>query len=132
MTQYQSTSTIPQQIRDIVANRCTLLSRYVLVQTGQYEYTALILDVTTDSCIELRFTRGDSYNYYTVTESEGTWEYDISNEYYCYSNVGMGAALDLPVTEGVQAHAAVIFTVALLFLIVFRTALFPFHFRKRK
>lgn len=130
MTQYESYSTIPQQVRDIVANRCSLLDRYVLIQTGEYEYTALIQDVVTGECRQLTFTRGDNYGAYSVTQSDGSWSYTVTNEYYCYSNVGLGAALDLPVIQGVQAHAAVIFTVVLLFLIVFRSALFPF--RKRK
>ena len=130
MTQYESYSTIPQQVRDIVANRCSLLDRYVLIQTGEYEYTALIQDVVTGECCQLTFTRGGNYGAYSVTQSDGSWCYMVTNEYYCYSNVGLGAALDLPVIQGVQAHAAVIFTVVLLFLIVFRSALFPF--RKRK
>lgn len=131
MIQYETTSTIPQQIRDIVANRCSLLDQYILVQTGEYEYTALILDIVTDDCRQLVFTRASNYGSYYVVESDGSWEYFISNEYYCYSNVGIGAALDLPVIEGVQAHASVIFTVVLMFLLVFRTSMFPFY-RKKK
>lgn len=130
MTQYESYSSIPQQIRDVVANKCTLLDQYILIQTGEYQYTALILDVVTNECRQIVFTRASNYGSYYVTESAGSWEYSVSNEYYCYSNIGLGAALDLPVVYAVQAHASVIFTVVLLFLVVFRSALFPF--RKKK
>lgn len=130
MTQYTDYSTIPQQIRDIVANRCSLLDEYILFQTGSYEYTALIHDLITDDVVQLTFTRGSNYSVYTVTESQGEWDYTVYNEYYCYSNVSLGAALDLPVVEGVQAHASVVLTVVLMFLVVFRSSLFPF--RKKK
>lgn len=130
MTQYTDYGSIPQMVRDIVANKCSLLDEYVLIQTGQYEYTALIHDIVTDEVIQLTFTRTSNYSIYTVNQSVGTWDYTVSNEYYCYSNIGLGAALDLPVYEGVQAHTAVIFTVVLMFLILFKSTLFPF--RKKK
>lgn len=130
MTQYTDYGSIPQMVRDIVANKCSLLDEYILIQTGQYEYTALIRDVITDEVTQLVFTRTSNYSIYTVDQTEGTWDYSVSNEYYCYSNVGLGAALDLPVMDGVQAHASVVFTVVLMFLIVFKSTLFPF--RKKK
>ena len=130
MTQYDTYSTIPQQVRDIVANKCSLLDEYILFQTGEREYTALIRDMVTRGVTCYTFTRAEDYGVYSVLETVGTWEYTVRNEYYCYSNIGYGAALDLPVFEGVQAHAAVVFTVVLMFLVVFRSSLFPF--RKRK
>lgn len=130
MDQYDEYSTIPQQVRDIVANKCSLLDQYILFQTGEREYAALIRDIVTGEVRWYGFSRSEDFGYYTVLETEGAWEFTVRNEYYCYSNVGYGAALDLPVMEGVQAHAAVVFTVVLMFLVVFRSALFPF--RKRK
>lgn len=127
MVQHDEYSSIPQTVRDIVANRCSLLDRYILFQTGSYEYTALIHNPVTNEVRQLVFTRLNNYSQYMVTEVPGTWDFQIHNEYYCYSNVGLGSALDLPVMEGVQSHAAAIFTVVLLFLVVFRSALFPFR-----
>lgn len=131
MIQYSDPGTVPQQIRDIVANKVKLLDEYIVFQTGEYQYTALIHDVVTDEVTRLTFTRANNYSTYTVDQSEGVWEFTLSNEYYCYSNVGYGAALDLPVMEGVQAHSSAVITVVLMFLIVFKSALFPFR-RKRK
>lgn len=130
MNQYTDFSTIPQQVRDVVANKVKLLDEYILIQTGQYEYTALIHDLVTDDVIQLCFTRSSNYSTYTVDQSAGIWDFTVSNEYYCYSNVGLGAALDLPVYDGIQAHCSAVLVVALMFLIVFRSALFPF--RKKK
>lgn len=130
MTQYTDYSTVPSQIREIVANKCSLLDSYILFQTGDGQYVALIKDVVTGEVTQVLFRRGSSYNHYSVTESVGSWEYTITNEYYCYSNIGYGIALDLPVYDAIQSHAAAVFTVVLMFLIVFRSILFPF--RKRK
>lgn len=133
LTQYTEYSTIPQTVRDIVANRCTLLDEYILFQTGDYEYSALIHNLVTDDTTLLVFSRyssGNYSNYYRVTESEGSWDYSYSNEYYCYSNVGVGTALSLPVYDGLQAHSCAVITVVLLFLIVFKSSLFPFIKRK--
>lgn len=131
MTQHTEYSSIPQAVRDLVANRCSLLDQYILCQTGDYAYTALIRNIVTGEVTQLYFARASNYGYYSVVETDGYWSYEINNEYYCYSNVGFGAALDLPVVEQIQAHSAIIFTITLMFLIVFRSALFPFR-RKRK
>ena len=130
MYQYPDYGTIPQMVRDIVANKVKLLDEYILLQTGEYEHTALIHDLVTGEVLKIVFTRDkDSYSY-AVSETEGEWDFYVSNQYYCYSNVGLGAALDLPVVEAVQAHASVVLTVVLMFLVVFRSTLFPF--RKKK
>lgn len=124
MTQYNEYGSIPQQVRDLVANKVSLLDSYILMQTGEYEYTALINKPGLNRCDQIRVYRPTAYGTYAVEISEGNWEFDVTNEYYCYSNVGCGAALDLPVMEGVTAHASVILACALMMAIVFKGALF--------
>lgn len=131
MTQYTEYGSIPQAVRDVVANKVSLLDQYILMQTGQYEYSALILDAGTKSTKRVTFTRSSNYGAYTVSESDADWDWNVSNEFYCYSNVGVGAALDLPVYEGVTAHATIILACALMFAIIFKGALFK-CFRRRK
>lgn len=131
MTQYDSYSTIPQAVRDVVANKISLLDFYILMQTGAYEYTALVYKPGLNECRQYTFTRGDNYSAYHMTETEGSFEYTVTNEYYCYSNVGYGAALDLPVTELATAHASVILACALMLAIIFKGAIFPCLRRKR-
>ena len=130
MQQYTELSPIPDPIQEITANHCRLLDRYVLFQTGATEYTALIQDSVTGKVTELRFWQSDNGEY-TVMSYDSTWDYSVYNEYYCYSNMGFGAALDLPVMDGIQAHAAAVFTVFLMFLVVFRSLLFPFRIRRK-
>lgn len=126
MTQYTDYSSIPQAVRDLVANKVSLLDSYILMQTGQYEYTALI-DKPGIGVKQIKVSRGNSgYNQqYNVTSTNGTWDFTVTNEYYCYSNVGYGAALDLPIVEGATAHATVILACALMLAIVFKGVLFP-------
>lgn len=132
MVQYSEYGSIPQGVRDIVANKVSLLDQYMLIQTDQYEYTAQILDTSTKEVEEIRIYRGSNYGQYYVEVTEGTWDWSISNEYYCYSNVGYGSSLDLPVMEGVTAHASIIIACALMFAIVFKGVLFPCLRRRRR
>ena len=130
MLQHDEFTEIPEVIREVTANRCRVLDNYVLMQTGENEYTALIMDPVTGKTTQLTFTEFSEYGFYDLVESEGEWQYTVLNECYTYSNCGFGSALDLPVMEGVMAHAAIVFTVYLMFLVVFRSLLFPFQKRK--
>lgn len=125
MTQYTDYGSIPQAVRDLVANKISLLDSYILMQTGQYEYTALINRPGLNRCDKVVISRTSNYNSdYSVVISTGEWDFNVTNEYYCYSNVGYGAALDLPVVAGVTAHASVILSCALMLAIVFKGVLF--------
>lgn len=130
MTQYNYYSEIPDRILEIVASRCRVLDEYIVFQSGEAEYVAMIRDMVTGDVTQLLFRRSAS-GVYSMIESAGVWEWNITNEFYCYSNVGLGSVLDLPVYDGVQAHFAVVFTVVLMFLVVFRSSLFPFGKRSK-
>lgn len=123
MTQYTDYGSIPQAVQDIVASKVSLLDEYILMQTGQREYTALI-NKPGLGCKQVRIYRDDYGGYYHVDVSTGIWSYSVSNEYYTYSNVGYGAQLDLPVIAGTTAWASVILACALMLAIVFKGVLF--------
>lgn len=123
---------IPELVQELVANKVALLDAYVLCQTGEREYTALIQNTSTKECRQIKVTCGEENNVYTMEESSGTWDYTIVNECYVYSNVGHGAALDLPVLAGVMAHTNMILCCALMFAIVFKGVLFPCLNRKKR
>ena len=125
MEQYNEYTSVPQTIRDVVANKCHLLDEYILMQTGQYEYTALIHNPILDETRKLVFTRASNYGSYNLVQTSGVWDFSVTNEYYCFSNIGYGAALDLPVVEGVQAHAGAVLVCVLMLAIMFKGVLFP-------
>lgn len=126
MTQYSEYGSIPAAVCDLVANKISLLDSYILMQTGQSEFTALVYKPGLKECRQYTFTRTGNYgSQYSVVESEGVWDFTVRNEYYCYSNVGYGAALDLPVVDLSIAHATVIMACALMLAIVFKGVLFP-------
>lgn len=130
ITQYtDSYSSISSDIQNLIANKISLLDQYVLMQTGQYEYTALVYNPNTKETVEYTITRSSSgsySNYYTLSESESSeFSFNVTNEYYIFSNVGYGKSLDLPVYEGVQSHCLMILCCFLMFAVVFKGALFP-------
>lgn len=130
ITQYNDSYSSPSaDIQNLVANKIALLDQYVLMQTGQYEYTALVYNSNTKETIEYTISRSSSGSYnnvYTVSEREvSEFLFDYSNEYYIYSNVGVGKSLDLPVHQGVQSHCLMIICCLLMFAVVFKGALFP-------
>lgn len=127
-------SSIPTQVVNIVANRVSLLDQYIIMQTAQYEYMALIKNTSTGAVTQLRFYRvSDGYSSpWRVEESEGVWSFNYTNEYYIYSNLGVGQSADLPVVSGVTAHASIIMCVALMFAIMYKGVLFPCLSRKRR
>lgn len=128
MVQYtDSYSSCPSDIQNIVANDIALLEEYVLMQTGQYEWTAQIHQVGTNKTRELVFTRSSANynNVYIVKRNEDiTFESTYTNEYYVFSNMGFGKSLDLPVYDGVTSWCLMIICCVLLFAIVFKGALF--------
>lgn len=126
ITQYSGNSSISTQIQNLIANKVSLLDQYILMQTGQYEYSALVYNPNTKKCVEYTITR-DSNNYntfYEINEKESNFDYAITNEYYVYSNIGYGSALELPVYQGVISHSLIIIACVLLFGIIFKGALF--------
>lgn len=129
ITQYTDSYSSPSSdIQNLIANKVRLLDQYILMQTGQYEYTALVYNGNTKECTKYTISRSSSSSYntqYTVTEAEADFEYTVSNEYYVYSNIGYGKALSLPVYDGVISHCLMIICCILMFAVVFKGALFP-------
>lgn len=137
ITQYtDSYGSISADIQNLISNKISLLDQYILMQTGQYEYTALVKNVASKEVTEYVVSRTSSsgYNnyYYTIAENESTFDYVVSNEYYVYSNVGYGKSLDLPVYDGVISYSLAIICCVVMFAVVFKGALFKCLKRRKK
>ena len=128
MTQYENASAVPKVVLDVVANKISLLDRYIVFQTGANEYTALIYKRGLNECVQYRFTVTDGVC--SMTETEGEFLYTVVNECCVYSNVGYGMALELPVVDLAIAYSTVILACALMLAIVFKGAIFPCLRRK--
>lgn len=123
MEQFEEYAAIPEPVRELVANKIHLLDEYILMQTKAEEYTALIRNTSTGDVRKIVvYKNEDVWQVYDGTDS---WDYHVTNEYYTYSNIGYGAALDLPVIPGLIAHCSAITTCALMFAIVYKGVLFP-------
>lgn len=133
ITQYTDNySSIPSQVVSIVNNKCSLLDKFIIMQTGDRQYTALIYNVCSKKGKQYVFTRTSNFNYYTVTESDiSSFDYTVTNEYYVYSNDGIGQTVDLMVYHGATAHAVIIVSLLAMFAVIFKGALFKCLRRKR-
>lgn len=127
-----SYSSIPSQVVSIVNNKCSLLDKFIIMQTGDRQYTALIYNVCSKKGKQYVFSRSSNFNYYTVSESDiSSFDYTVTNEYYVYSNDGIGQTVDLMVYHGATAHAVVIVSLFVMFAVIFKGALFKCLRRKR-
>lgn len=128
ITQYTNTSgysSTDSTVQSIVANKISLLDQYVLMQTGEYEYTALVRNPFTKKTTQYKFTRNGNYSSaYSLNISQGEWDYNVTNEVYIFSNMGQGRMLDLPVYNGVISHSLIIICCSMLFAIVYKGVLF--------
>lgn len=127
--QYTSTySSASSDIQNIVANSVSVLDQYILMQTGEYEYTALIKNMASKEVEQITVTRGSGAGYnnqYSVTRKNGAdFDFSVSNEYYVFSNVGYGKSLTIPAYEGIQTYGITALTVLVFFMVVFKGALF--------
>ena len=127
ITQYSEYGSISADIQNLVANNVSLLDHYILMQTGQYEYKALIKNLASKEVEQITFTRNsENYNSrYSVKRTQvQNFDYNVSNEYYVYSNVGVGKSLEIPAYEGARTYGVTALTVLVFFMVVFKGALF--------
>lgn len=123
-----SFSTPSADIQNIVANSVSLLDKYVLMQTGENEFTALVQNIASKDVEEITVSRltGTGYNnrYQVSREEVSDFSYAVSNEYYTYSNCGFGRSLDIPAYDGAVTYGVTAMTVVLFFAIIFKGVLF--------
>ena len=128
ITQYSEYGSISADIQNLVANNVSVLDQYILMQTGEYEYTALIKNMASRDVEEIKVSRISTSGYntrYAVTRQNGSdFDFEVSNEYYVYSNVGYGKSLDIPAYEGIRTYGITALTVLVFFMVVFKGALF--------
>ena len=118
-------SSIPSQVVSIVNNKCSLLDKFIIMQTGDRQYSALVYNVCSKKGKQYVFKRPYNESYYTVIESDiSSFDYTVTNEYYVYSNDGVGQSVDLMVYHGATAHAVVIVSLFVMFAVIFKGALF--------
>lgn len=128
INQYNDYGSISSDIQNLVANNVSLLDKYILMQTGEYEYKALIKNMASKQVEEITISRLSVSGYnnrWTVTRKNGSnFDFNVSNEYYVYSNVGYGKSLNLPSYEGARTYGLTALTVLVFFMVVFKGALF--------
>lgn len=127
ITQSSDYGSIGSDVQNLVANSVSVLDQYILMQTGEYEYTALIKNIASKDVEKIVITR-NNVNYdkkYHVVRSNGSnFDYNVSNEFYVFSNVGIGKSLNIPSYEGIRTYGITSLTVLVFFMVIFKGALF--------
>lgn len=132
--QYETYSEPSSAFISVVANSISPLEEYIVMRTGEYEYTALIKNLVTHDVEKIVCTRSNSSysSYYTISRSHGDdFEYSVSNEYYVYSNVGYGRALDIPSYEGIVTFGVASLTCLVFLAVMFKGVIFKCLRRRR-
>lgn len=129
MQQYSSYGIIPEEVRSLIASNVSPLDSYVLMQTGENEYTGLIKNNASKNIEQIIIRNTDGV--YTVSRDAGAnFEYEVTNEYYVYSNCGVGHALEIPSYGGIQMYAIVGLCCLVFLMVVFKGALFKWLGKK--
>ena len=120
MIQYTGSYSTPAGMA-YFSNKIGLSDDFVVMQTGQYEYQCFVGDYENGNGVLYTLARtGTSSGAYTTTSEDVTGEtFTYSNEYYMYSNVGLGQAYALPSANNYMV-------VLLGFLVVFEVVKLAF------
>lgn len=97
MKQYTSVYNTPSGM-PFFANKIGLGEDFICMQTGQYEYQCFVGDYEGGDGKLYILTRsgGGSSGYITGSRDVTGETFEISNDYYVYSNIGIGQAYALP------------------------------------
>lgn len=127
----ESYSVPPSDVQAVVNARVSLLDRYIIMRTGDNQYTALIQNGVTDQVQQLVFSRisGNYSNPWQIVESVGAFDYSVTFPYYVVSNVGVGRQMDLLCWRGASAWALVVIASFVCLWVLFKGGLF--RWRKR-
>lgn len=81
---------------------------YIIMQTGQYTWSCVVDRVVGNDYI-IRVTRPSGSGSYTVTNTVTTdTTYSVSNDFYVYSNLGIGNKLDIDYSSFICGFLAVL------------------------
>lgn len=82
---------------------------YLIMQDGQYSYVCLIDRLVGDDYL-IKVTRSDSYSSVYTSEKRVTDDlsYTVYNDYYVYSNLGIGSKLDIDYSPFICGFLAVL------------------------
>lgn len=126
--QYTSSNSIPSNVRDTLSSKVRPWNDYIILQTGQGQYTLLEKSLFNDDCRSIVAMRSNDGTYH-YTEQESEFDFIVTNETVVYSNIGYGSRLDLPVVQEVNTVCIVALTILVFIWVLFGRV---FRWRGRK
>lgn len=133
ISQYNEIGTVPSQIQQVFAAKISLLDHYVMMRTGEYEYSMILKKPSGEVIVyqASRITSGYSNTYEITSYNVDEYRYTYTNEYTLISNESIGTQIDLPVYDYVGAVSQAVFTVLIFFVILYKGLLFTIFRKKR-
>lgn len=127
MTQWGNTN-ISSSFLGTFYSKIGPLDKYIIFQTAENQWGCLVERIPSKEILQYTITRTGSqygsYEYQLTTSYPQTFDYIVSNELYCYSNIGYGRMEVLPVHE-IMVCWGITGLVCLIFLgLVFKGAIF--------
>lgn len=114
MNQYTnngSYSSVPTAASSILSNKIGPLDSFIMFQTAENEYTALVAPFCGDQYKLKVYRTGNRSSYWNVETVEAPEEtYSFTNEYYTLSNIGVGQRLSVDYSSLIVVVLCVAFT----------------------
>lgn len=125
MTQYSEYGSVSSSHLNLFYSKLKIFDRYVIFRTGDQTYSMLVENIPTGQVTQYDISRSSNYgSTYTLTSFDRSeFDYTISNEYYVYSNDGVGTMQLLP-CHSITLTFAVCGILSLLFIKQFFGRLF--------
>lgn len=89
-------SQVPSYISGHISQHCGVLDKYIVYQTGEYEYQGLVIKAVGQNQL-FTYTRTSNYNQWDVQIGQTLDEtYYVSHDLYTCSNLGYGTTVVPP------------------------------------
>lgn len=91
-----SRTVVPTYISSHIAGKCGILDRYVVYQTGEYEYQGIVIKLVGKGEL-YTYTRSSNYSQWDVSSQETMdYSYSVQHELYVCSTMGLGTVVAPP------------------------------------
>lgn len=105
--QYSQPSTVSQSVIDVCEQHISIFDKYLIYQTGQYEYTCYIDKFLGGVKIVTVYRQNSSSVWHVSHSTADSFPASITYPYYSVSNVGLGKSIDMTAQTNIVTAVSV-------------------------